>query len=60
MNKTILGLVLVPLILSGCVKKAEEKPVEKTENTSTIKTTEQPQTKENQIPAIIAHSFLVK
>lgn len=60
MNKTILGLVLVPLILSGCVKKAEEKPVEKTENASTIKTTEQPQTKENQIPAIIAHSFLVK
>lgn len=60
MNKTILGLVLVPLILSGCVKKAEEKPVEKTENASTIKTTEQSQTKENQIPAIIAHSFLVK
>jgi len=60
MNKTILGLVVVPLILSGCMKKAEEKPVEKTENTSAIKTTEQPQTKENQILAMIARSFLVK
>lgn len=25
MNKTILGLMVVPLVLSGCIKKAEEK-----------------------------------
>ncbi|EKP63169.1 hypothetical protein [Acinetobacter baumannii] len=30
MNKTILGLMVVPLVLSGCIKKAEEKPTEKT------------------------------
>ncbi|EKB35779.1 hypothetical protein W9K_01032 [Acinetobacter baumannii Ab33333] len=29
MNKTILGLMVVPLVLSGCIKKAEEKPTEK-------------------------------
>ncbi len=38
MNKTILGLMVVPLVLSGCIKKkAEEKPTEKPEKTSTIK-----------------------
>ncbi len=33
MNKTILGLMVVPLVLSGCIKKAEEKPTEKPEKT---------------------------
>lgn len=52
MNKIILGLMVVPLVLSGCIKKAEEKPTEKTEKTSTIKATEQPPKEENIIPAI--------
>jgi len=60
MNKTMLGLVVIPLILSGCVKKAEEKPVEKAEKTSNIKANEDSQKEENQIPAMIASSFLVK
>lgn len=60
MNKTILGLVVVPLILSGCVKKNEEKPVEKAEKNSNIKMNEQPHREENQIPAMIALSFPVK
>ncbi|MCG6036173.1 RsiV family protein [Acinetobacter baumannii] len=60
MNKTMLGLVVIPLILSGCVKKAEEKPVEKAEKTSNIKANEDSQKEENQIPAMIASSFFVK
>ncbi|MHC3123898.1 RsiV family protein [Acinetobacter sp. GN11] len=60
MNKTMLGLMVIPLILSGCVKKAEEKPVEKAEKTSNIKANENSQKEENQIPAMIASSFLVK
>ena len=44
MNKTILGLMVVPLVLSGCIK-SRGKPTEKTEKTSTIKATEQPQKK---------------
>lgn len=60
MNKTMLSLVVIPLILSGCVKKAEEKPVEKAEKTSNIKANENSQKEENQIPAMIASSFLVK
>ncbi|KCZ11965.1 hypothetical protein [Acinetobacter baumannii] len=61
MNKIILGLMVVPLVLSGCIKKAEEKPTEKTEKTSTIKATEQPPKEENIIhqlyPYIIYLSF---
>ncbi len=60
MNKTILGLMVVPLVLSGCIKKAEEKPTEKTEKTSTIKATEQPPKEENIIPAMLVRNFLVK
>ena len=41
MNKTILGLMVVPLVLSGCIKKAEENQ-QKNGKTSTIKATEQP------------------
>nr|WP_312823334.1 RsiV family protein [Acinetobacter oleivorans] len=52
--------MIIPLILSGCVKKAEEKPVEKAEKTSNIKANEDSQKEENQIPAMIASSFLVK
>ena len=43
MNKTILGLMVVPLVLSGCIK-SRGKPTEK-RKTSTIKATEQPQKK---------------
>lgn len=60
MNKTILGLMVVPLVLSGCIKKAEEKPTEKTEKTSTIKATEQPPKEKNIIPAMLVRNFLVK
>ncbi|MGQ1105611.1 RsiV family protein [Acinetobacter baumannii] len=51
---------VVPLVLSGCIKKAEEKPTEKTEKTSTIKATEQPPKEENIIPAMLVRNFLVK
>lgn len=60
MNKNVLGLVLIPFILSGCVKKVEEKTTEKVEKTPTTKTEEQPQKKEKEIPAMISHNFVVK
>jgi len=60
MNKNVLGLVLLPFILSGCVKKAEEKTTEKVEKTPTTKVKELPQKEENVIPAMIARNFVVK
>lgn len=60
MNKNVLGLVLIPFILSGCVKKAEEKTTEKVENTATTKVKELPPKEENAIPAMIARNFVVK
>ena len=58
MNKTILGLMVVPLVLSGCIK-SRGKPTEK-RKTSTIKATEQPPKEENIIPAMLVRNFLVK
>ncbi|HAV5379111.1 RsiV family protein [Acinetobacter baumannii] len=60
MNKNVLGLVLIPFILSGCVKKAEEKTTEKVENTATTNVKELPPKEENAIPAMIARNFVVK
>ncbi|MFI8009253.1 RsiV family protein [Acinetobacter sp. ABJ_C4_1] len=60
MNKNVLGLVLIPFILSGCVKKTEEKNTEKVENTATTKVKELPPKEENAIPAMIARNFVVK
>ncbi|MDR2248613.1 RsiV family protein [Acinetobacter sp.] len=60
MNKNVLGLVLIPFILSGCVKKVEEKTTEKVEKTPTTKTEEPPPKEENVIPAMIARNFFVK
>lgn len=60
MNKNVLGLVLIPFILSGCVKKAEEKTTEKVENTAITKVKELPPKEENAIPAMIARNFVVK
>ncbi|MDO7382759.1 RsiV family protein [Acinetobacter baumannii] len=60
MNKNVLGLVLIPFILSGCVKKAEEKNTEKVENTATTNVKELPPKEENAIPAMIARNFVVK
>ncbi|MEN8273784.1 DUF3298 domain-containing protein [Acinetobacter seifertii] len=60
MNKNVLGLVLIPFILSGCVKKAEEKTTEKIEKTPTTKVKEPPPKEENVIPAMIARNFVVK
>ncbi|MEG8242522.1 hypothetical protein MKS77_10935 [Acinetobacter baumannii] len=60
MNKNVLGLVLIPFILSGCVKKAEEKTTEKIEKTPTTKVKEPPPKEENVIPAMIVRNFVVK
>ena len=60
MNKNVLGLVLIPFILSGCVKKAEEKTTDKVENTAITKVKELPPKEENAIPAMIARNFVVK
>ncbi|PTV49941.1 RsiV family protein [Acinetobacter seifertii] len=60
MNKNVLGLVLIPFILSGCVKKAEEKTTEKIENTAITKVKELPPKEESVIPAMIARNFVVK
>lgn len=60
MNKNVLGLVLIPFIFSGCVKKAEEKTTDKVENTAITKVKELPPKEENVIPAMIARNFVVK
>ncbi|MEQ1109506.1 RsiV family protein [Acinetobacter seifertii] len=60
MNKNVLGLVLIPFIFSGCVKKAEEKTTDKVENTAITKVKELPPKEENAIPAMIARNFVVK
>ncbi|MFI8126996.1 RsiV family protein [Acinetobacter sp. ABJ-A23_2] len=60
MNKNVLGLVLIPFILNGCVKKAEEKTTENVENTAITKVKELPPKEENAIPAMIARNFVVK
>ena len=57
MKKTILSLTVILFLLNGCVKK-EDKPVQTASKTQ--QASEHHEQQQNEIPAMIAHSFAVK